>query len=656
MRLRRRRGATLGLVATVAVIIAIIGVCFFFLTQILGGGRELSNAVDAGALNAAKNALLLPKINTVAAGAPQFIGLGENNSDDINLLTYNRAVAETVFVLMNSQEQGNQQSSANAQLVVQQLEKLGTQLADGLNGSATNNAFEFLARVNSVKQLGRNSSVTGAGDIESAFLRPGGSTNVFFNPQSIAPAVDMTPYFNTDAQAMKAPGGQPYLRGYIPISMGGATVFGVPVFPTTHAHLVTQTEFNNQRTIQGASQAQQDTIPPNTFRGKGQARAERANSMVGAVASAVVGCLDRQFEARFPLGYIRFFNREGMDVGTITCASDGSNDLFNKELFAPSQILFANNEVFTTNEAEMAAWIAFNTGSGPDPGDCNMRKGCGPGQRATRQDCEGVTSVVATCTHTMYDGTLAGPCIDQLDCWATNYGRKLKNVDFDGRGLTTVEYMKAQVLAERAKGGRNQRCGVGPPPEPTGMKLFDKGVVYAAPPNPVKFGQIGTPWQLMSMVGTCATQSSGYSFGGLFRRANQIKPGVTASELIAILNSRPLPLGATLYLYADSAGRLVLDDVGPRSKSNAQPDGTRNSTLCENKYDVNGLTVNSVGDGMFTSDSPYSSCEFYKPPARPEYKGIDRAVWTPSTGYQQLLGVMEFENYATDGAEFCMPN
>lgn len=670
-RKRNRKGATLGLVATCAVIIAIIGVAFFFLSEVINGSREVSNAVDAGVLNTAKKALSEPTINATAIGTPEFSGLGENDSDEIALITYNRAVALTLMVAMNAQEENTTLALNRSQLLSDQLKVLGKALRDGLSGGSNlNDAFDSFATINNVKMMGKGNTVSRFTQVDCAYMKAGGSTNVFFNPASLSPTVSLSAFLNTDPSAKKSTTGQPFLRGYVPVALANASIFGVPVFPGDRPHLVATRDFNNSGTLPAAGN-NSNAIPPNTYRGRGQARRQQSPDFVGSVACAIVGCLDRQYDAKLPLGYVRIFNREGVDPnpGWGVCTTDGDNDLFNKELFAPSHIMQANNGVFTTDEAQMNAWIAFNNGNGPDPSGSfnlsNMRIGPGRRQAATRQDLEGIMSIACDCNHTMYDGSL-GPgslCLAGVPTWSGNYARSSRVDDIapndrQNKKFNTIEYMKLNVLVERAKGGARQIGAISLPPEPTGMKKFDHNAVYATPGSPIRFGQNGTPWELMNMVGPCSTQAGQRIFDELMRRCHQFKPGVTTNEVIAALNSRTIPMGTELYLYAAPDGRVLLDDVGPRYRTAIPADGTRTSpTLCEVRYNVNNLSVNSIGDGNFTSEAPYSSCGA-KPGLSqpPEYKGIDRVMWTPSSGYQNLLGVMEFENYATCPAEFSMPN
>jgi ABC-type spermidine/putrescine transport system permease subunit I len=62
MKLRRNSGATLAFVAGSIIFIVIVALAFYFLSQLLGGGRELQAATNSGSLNVAKQSILTPKV------------------------------------------------------------------------------------------------------------------------------------------------------------------------------------------------------------------------------------------------------------------------------------------------------------------------------------------------------------------------------------------------------------------------------------------------------------------------------------------------------------------------------------------------------------------------------------------------------------------
>src|SRR6516162_829530 len=127
---RSKRGATLSLVAAVAVIIVLIGCAFFFLARIMGGDKQSVNATDAGALTAARSILAVSIPSNSAVIAPEFQGLGVNVPPDpnqpnlapgapdpvfgkYNLFAYNRAAGACALMAMNASEDGNPVGIAN---------------------------------------------------------------------------------------------------------------------------------------------------------------------------------------------------------------------------------------------------------------------------------------------------------------------------------------------------------------------------------------------------------------------------------------------------------------------------------------------------------------------------------------------------------------
>ena len=86
-------------------VIIVVGAAIFFLTKVMGGGRELANATDAGAMNIAKNALRTPSKSVLAFTNPDIASnfavlVGPTN--DINLMNYNRLVAHALQISRNT--------------------------------------------------------------------------------------------------------------------------------------------------------------------------------------------------------------------------------------------------------------------------------------------------------------------------------------------------------------------------------------------------------------------------------------------------------------------------------------------------------------------------------------------------------------------------
>ncbi len=219
-----------------------------------------------------------------------------------------------------------------------------------------------------------------------------------------------------------------------------------------------------------------------------------------------------------------------------------------------------------------------------------------------------------------------------------------------------VEDVKRQILVARSQPGeRAQAIDIDKPKEPSGLMLFSHTDNYPMPSAPLQFAKLGTPWQLMNQVGLCASTRAGLAFKDIYTRCQQIRPGTSEAEIIAALDSKKIPMGTSFYLYLDNKEKFVMDATGPGYKSTIEADGTRMPEACQIAYEINNLSVNTARGGLLPDgdvgfdDAPFSKC-----PNKP--LGVDRAIWTPSSGYQNLLGVLEFENDLSGSGQWCAPN
>ena len=333
MKLRRRRGATLGLVAVIVLFIAILGIGFFFLSKIMGGGREVANATDAGAMNVAKRALMEPTVNATAND--EFDGLGvdtatgiPNNTGAINLLAYNRAAGRALLVALNARAIGPA-SSRLAGDVIDKLETLGRNLQTQLNGGGLlPGYFDNMAKAQNVKMMGPTSDVKLSMNIQPAWMitQDGDGmqkTNVYINKQVIDmmgnPTVSNL-YVATTVNsanikskgswpqgAFSSSGGHNFIRAYDKnMTLSNyldKAILGAAVGPQDRAHLVHLGQFDNCATAIGYA-------PPNSWKTQSQSQNTNKNqgSFGGAVACAVVGSLNAEYEACIPRGYVRILN------------------------------------------------------------------------------------------------------------------------------------------------------------------------------------------------------------------------------------------------------------------------------------------------------------------------------------------------------------
>ena len=127
---RTRKGAVLALVIVTALVLAILGVGLIFFIMQLGGGQELQHATDAGNLNVAKQVLRRPGTALLSGDELNIFGdTDDPDTSEVNLLTFNKVVAEAFLINANAQALG----TANAQTHNQQMISLVKNISQRLN-------------------------------------------------------------------------------------------------------------------------------------------------------------------------------------------------------------------------------------------------------------------------------------------------------------------------------------------------------------------------------------------------------------------------------------------------------------------------------------------------------------------------------------------
>ena len=353
MKLRRQRGATLGLVAACVFLVIIVGVGFFFLSKIIGGGREVANATDAGVLNVAKQAVRRGAVPLTGGLINEFGELTEPPNSKVDLVTYNRLVAQALIVGRNAETLGATAVS-HANTLRADVRTIGLALKNNL-AAEPNFATDFssIASQNNTR-MWDGPAVSLVGAVSTGYMKPGSSTNVYFSKNTLDALGGWAPPLSS--QAAKADPAARYLAGYTPFNVNGNPTFlyGVPVLPQTKPHLIDHGQF--------VSTAVDADTPPNAFRTNSRALEGKSGAMGTSVACAIVGVINKEFSAVIPRGFIRVLNGPDAELGNgnpplTTPVSDGSNDIFNNELFPPTgsaQGVFAANPgganpVFTTN-------------------------------------------------------------------------------------------------------------------------------------------------------------------------------------------------------------------------------------------------------------------------------------------------------------------
>ncbi len=734
-KLRRRKGATLGMVAVLVLAILIIGIAFFLLAKMMGGGRELAGATDAGTVNISKVALLKPsklaKDFSNPDVASNFEGLGDDGS--LCLANYNRLVAQSIIVALNAKDEGTSLAGRNAEKVWRALNDVGQFLRQNHeNTNVMGGYFLNIAGANNLKMMGKNK--VGISDYAISFMKRGGSTNVFVNPilQSTFNAAGQIP---TNSSGRSSPTGNKYLAGYTPLSVavpsGNTLVLtGVTVCPQDRPHLVNLGEFNNLSgddfiAGSGSPAYPADTLPPNTFKASAINEDSTSGKLGGAVACAIVGSLNREYEAQIPRGYIIVRNGPSAAGPSGGLAATGG-DIFSHSLSKPgistndsgwfcheyaragsvgepkandaietAALAIANsNNLFTqmagtnlVNQWALRSRIVRLAGplggvldhvlTAADVPSCSfsqlhVRKP--DGSVPTCDDLKSITELTSyNCDWHGYRDTMQEPrCLEKLPIFKRGWGEfGSTEGNFQNNGYTCIEQYKCDVMAARVN---CTNCATVATPAPTGMKYFIQGASYPAPKGYYNFGVVKTPYDYLRMIDLpsgangCAT---GQTIDTLLKRCQQMSTAVTRERLIEVLSSHELSLGQSLYLCLNGGGSLVMSDSPPSWMVSTRPDGTvptpGGTSGCGSMYQVMGTAVNTYAarrggnslsdfggpdfsddtDGRFPGwawrDGPQSSCQ-------------DQALWTPSTGYNNLLGELNFYNSCIGGGTFCQPN
>jgi len=331
----------LALVIACTVVLLIIGLGFLFFTLIMGGGRETQNAVDAGALNAAKVALIRPGVplNAADQDEAQFLGVADAQNQ-IALGNINRVWGQVLLVALNHRAMQIEQSALPAAdtsvtKVVNAARSINDRLATALNpnGGALDpqlqTAFLSVAQANSVRMLdtattrqeraavGANTVSVATSGNNAGFSDENQASNVSMdNAQlsnilsSFAGYSDQSTFDSQVVGSILNPNRDGnFMRGYRPINLGNTQVYFVPLRPNTKPRMLSQSAFVTQKPAVGVTQ----NPVPNTFLTRGTAPSPKTpGTLLNFAAVALSEPLNNVNPIAMPHGYIRIRNIAGI--------------------------------------------------------------------------------------------------------------------------------------------------------------------------------------------------------------------------------------------------------------------------------------------------------------------------------------------------------
>ncbi len=668
-RRRTKKGALLGLVVVSCLVLVVLGLGLLFLIMQLGGGQELQHATDAGNLNVAKQVLRHPGVALRNGDELNHFGDSDDaDTNEVNLLTINRLVAQTFLVQANAQALGSSQATAHAAQMMDLLEGISNRLNDQLvNSSNFDSHFGNIAQNHAMRMFESGSNPVlhmGTEHAVSLMVR-GAATNVFvvdkrdpgdpFHKYNQILSGSPTGLNATNSIQIPGKPGR-YLKGYTQLAANGSeSVWGVPLRPGLPPHLVSQVNFNQDQ-IRGPIP---NFVPPNAYRSAGRA-SDKTASMgdTRALSMSLVGSLATQFPADIRRGVIVIDN-----TGSLSGVQyPGGFDIWQDKLMNPNYVevlggnantgLVADQSGGGDTLAQVQAFIASNYAA-LSAGDATAQS-----QLASRLSAAGVdswgpypanpTSLAANQSfidwarnapilHCDNTNTGAGrPC--DLTKFVSLYGQP-SNPGTSGspvNNLMAVEKYHIDICAERASGA--ECATITANNDFTGLKFYNRNDCGL---TQIREGRLN---ELLSQTSALGIKPQMTTY------MHQMKPSAEPDEVNAVFNST-VPFNRVSFIYLNpSSNQLVLSPVAP-------------------PWDLPNLTSSNLPDG---NPQPYSSgnfsldgitncsgeCGYPHPwdcPLDSQGTGRDSAEWTPSSGFRNILGVLKLRNKATGGGRFCCP-
>lgn len=704
----RARGATLGLIAVMTLAVIVIGIAFFFFAKMLGGARELQHVVDAGNLNVAKQSLRSPTVKLFGAGPYDLSGarlteaqknfseLRDPATGQIDLQVFDRLVGQATLVAMNASvdnypAQPSDKGIKNAQtlidLIANPTQGIGTLLANKLKAESTmDNNFVALAGISPMRMLNPGGPAASAISAKKnvSYMVRGLASNVELVhaviPDDYKNFVD--PKFLDNNTVDK--NGVKYFKGYSLINVAVTThptiqnvtdpstypLMGVPLRPREKPHLVATTDFLQQRVspLPAAGQVAESRVPPNAFESHGVTDELKTGKAIQALACAIAGGINSttEYKVSIPCGYIVVANGNGVTpgntAGAVTVDADAVG-LTEHQFSASSQDIYTdilmNGGVYVTEggamsrQAPVLAKIQeFKNAHPNDPVPADLsNKIDGPEPKQAYADKIKANEPLVHCDN--YNTSPSSPnaapaCKNNFNNMLNTYGYNSPNAGPSGvlNGLMAVETYKAQVINPRPTGGPaiisglNNRC--------TGLKNFN--LAGLTPQDPINFGKPATINNLIQQFAAYAsTQAAATVISTqLKKKIQQIKPDASDLEISGLLNSS-LSMGALKYIWMDGSKTLRCTDAKDLPEwinaNQILPDGT--TTAADTGYrPMNRKFVNLEGEQGYPS--PWDC--FGGPP---DY-GRDQAIWTRSSGFGCLQGILRFMNCVdADGTWDC---
>jgi Flp pilus assembly protein TadG len=310
----RKKGSAIAFGTSLALVLVVLGLGFLAFSMYMGAQNETKNAVDAGALNVARQVIDNVSVNLSADPKQQFFNdVTPGGNGVVNLRNINRVWGKAMFVSINSDGANN--DSGNAGATAQNVSDAhdGAQAISDALAAKLNDAtqlydfFKAFATANSVRMIGNgaNTNFVKGNGWQTSLMDRNDESNLQIMP-NLPLKYNLKSSYSTPCTRAVMPqtaNGLNFLRGYLPMVVAGQTFWQVPFQFDEKPRLVSKTPFTANQQPPNMLPSVWQTPVPNAFSVQGEAAKTGA---VSELASAFVQTNPRQvFPLTFPNGYVR---------------------------------------------------------------------------------------------------------------------------------------------------------------------------------------------------------------------------------------------------------------------------------------------------------------------------------------------------------------
>ena len=579
------------------------------------------------------------------------------------------------------------------------------QLFDMRGNNDLFNKFDYVAKKNSLRMLG-NSANNGAlsgnpTGWDIAFMGQGDPTNVYA-PNDLMPYMADTGVRINDSSSPYAGSLQgmlasvpsktnKYLKGYAPFTLGIPghtwTLYGVPVYPTLMPHHISGRDFSTSKASYDATF--QNIVPPNAFKSVSSSTDKSTNALTQMEAYGLVGAQNADYQMSIPHGYIVVKNLPGISPsgGTLYDPMDSlyANELFNGIYVAKTQ---SGQLLFTTDNSgsgNMQQWINYNqaVANGQSPGAQPPLDGVYNADGSQVTDGTQIQNWNTGTQMCNWMNTANEPpdptCANLLPGFENAYPHTQQNAIPDSSQLMSVESLKRDVIAHFNSHPVTLSCptDASGQPKQSGLRVWVRTDRYTgqvttadadpgarqdnpapgrsdSPPNSLgaQISKDGTLIQLIDEVTVRGSAEENALLNQIAQRMHEVDPATTESAAITWIQqqTQTLPMGTTWFIYFNSGWHFARGQMGtavdgtpvpswlPSTLPGGLPDGA------QQQFQTSYVTINQLvdpGHEVGIHDHLYT---VMPTDVANTSTGLDMANWTPSSGYKNELGVLQFAN------------